>query len=320
MVFRIVVASYVTISRIVSAWSRSARVSSSSPTPGIDDHEVVQPAHQRQRLLDVADEDHLGHLDPGRCEQDVDVGRPAPEHVGEIRFGDPVGRKVEHRWRIARRTEEAAQVPELDAAIDERRLHPEPGRGGAEVEGDRRLADSALRREDDDEAARGSLRGGAAALCTDGDPAHQVVAVERHRQDLVDALVGVDGDRVLGDGQHDDRDAGLGLMELLHELHPTEAALEQGVDHDDVGPVLADPRLDLGPVGDDVDEADLILGVQQAPDVLRDLRHVLDEQQANLISGRHRRNGTTGVWAHRPPPIVRGWAGAKVVRRACEPP
>ena len=49
-------------------------------------------------------------------------------------------------------------------------------------------------------------------------------------------------------------------------------------------------------------EPDLALGVQQPPDVLRDLRHILDEEQANLIGSCHRRNGTTGPLPFRPTP------------------
>ena len=82
-------------------------------------------------------------------------------------------------------------------------------------------------------------------------------------------------------------------MELLHELHAAQPALEERVDDDDVRTVLGDAALDLRAVGDDVDQPDLALGVQQPPDVLRDLGHVLDEQQANLIGRGHRRNGTT---------------------------
>ena len=40
-------------------------------------------------------------------------------------------------------------------------------------------------------------------------------------------------------------------------------------------------------VGDDVDQPDLALGVQEPADVLRDLGHVLDEEQANLIGRCH---------------------------------
>ena len=50
---------------------------------------------------------------------------------------------------------------------------------------------------------------------------------------------------------------------------------------------------DLRPVGHDVDQPDRALGVQEPADVLRDLGHVLDEEQANLIGRCHPENGTT---------------------------
>ena len=86
-----------------------------------------------------------------------------------------------------------------------------------------------------------------------------------------------------------------GVVQLLHELHPAQPALEQGVDDDHVRAVLGDPLGNDRAVGDDVDEPHLALGVQQASDVLRDLGYVLDEEQANLVTRCHRRNGTTGT-------------------------
>jgi hypothetical protein len=37
-------------------------------------------------------------------------------------------------------------------------------------------------------------------------------------------------------------------------------------------------------VRQDVEQLDRLLRVQQAPDVLRDLRHVLDDQEARLVA------------------------------------
>ena len=57
--------------------------------------------------------------------------------------------------------------------------------------------------------------------------------------------LGVDVDRVLGDGQDDDRHAVAGVGDLLGERQALDPALEQGVDEDDVGPELLDLRQDL---------------------------------------------------------------------------
>ena len=122
-----------------------------------------------------------------------------------------------------------------------------------------------------------------------GDPGHQVEARERHRQHAVDADRRVGLDRVLGHGQDDDRDAELGLVDLLDELGPLDPALEQGVDQDDVGTDLVDRGDRPAALGQDVEELDPRLGVEQPADVLGDLRHVLDDQQARLVTRWHRR-------------------------------
>ena len=49
-------------------------------------------------------------------------------------------------------------------------------------------------------------------------------------------------DRVLRHGQDDDRDAELGLVDLLDELRALDPALEQRVDEDDVRAELLDRR------------------------------------------------------------------------------
>ena len=85
---------------------------------------------------------------------------------------------------------------------------------------------------------------------------------ERHRQDAVDAVLGVDVDRVLGHGQHDDRDAELGLVDLLDELGALDPALEQRVDEDDVRAQLGDLADRLAAVGQDVEQLDLGLRVR----------------------------------------------------------
>ena len=81
--------------------------------------DAVDAAQERQDLVEVARRDHLGHLDARRREQDVDARRVAPEHVGQVRFGDPVGRQVEDRRRVVGHLQQRAQVAELDAAVDE---------------------------------------------------------------------------------------------------------------------------------------------------------------------------------------------------------
>ena len=72
-------------------------------------------------------------------------------------------------------------------------------------------------------------------------------------------------------------------MDLLDELGALEPALEQGVDEHDVGALLADRGERAAAVVEDVEELDPALRVQQAADVLRDLRNVFDDQQAGLI-------------------------------------
>ena len=80
----------------------------------------------------------------------------------------------------------------------------------------------------------------AASLRTCCEAGDELVAGERHRQHAVDALARVDGDRLLGHGEHDHRDARARLVELVDERQALDPALEQGVDEDDVGPQLLD--------------------------------------------------------------------------------
>ena len=122
-----------------------------------------------------------------------------------------------------------------------------------------------------------------------GDPVHQVEARERHRQDAVDAL-------------RPDRPS-TGFWGTVRTMTGTpspasaicstswqalDPALEQRVDEDDVRSELLDLGQDLAAVGQDVEQLDRALRVQQAADVLRHLRDVLDEQQARLVTGCHR--------------------------------
>ena len=286
------------------------------PDARVDDHEVVQPAHQRERLLEVADQDHLGHLDARRGEQDVDVApararAPRRDPISEMRS---VGRSsIDGASRG--RPQEAAQVAELDAAVDERRSKAEARRGDAEVERDRGLADAALRREDDDEPARALLGRRRGGLVDVGDAGDQVVAVERHREDLVDALVGIDVDRVLGHRQHDDGHADLRRRAAASRAACREAGPGGGRRRRPRrGRCSAIRSTTERSVGHDVDEPHLTLGVQQPSDVLRDLGYVLDEEQANLIGRCHRRNGTTGNRRSGPAQADRGLRAKSTAR------
>ena len=174
--------------------------------------------------------------------------------------------------------------------------------GDREVERDGRLADPALRREDAHHAVRARSSWIASnSLRALRDPGHQVEAGERHRQDAVDAERRVGLDRVLRHGQDDDRDAELGLVDLLDELGALDPALEQRVDEDDVGPQLPDRGDRPRAVGQHVEQLDPGLGVQQAADVLGDLWHVLDDEQARLITLGHRPRRYHGAATGDPP-------------------
>ena len=72
-------------------------------------------------------------------------------------LADPVGRQVQDRGGVGGDPEERAQVAELEAAVDEGGPRPGLAEGDGEVEGDRGLADAALRRVDDDASSSGSL-------------------------------------------------------------------------------------------------------------------------------------------------------------------
>ena len=185
--------------------------------------------------------EHLGHLDARRGEQDVDAGRVAPQDVARSDSAiRSVGRsRIDGASTGTLSSERRSPNWRLPSIRTVRWL--ELAEGDREVERDGRLADAALRREDAHDP-RCSVDAWCASksLRTRGDPGHQVEAGERHRQDAVDARARVRLDRVLGHGQHDDRHAELGLVDLLDELGALEPALQQGVDEDDVGPQLAD--------------------------------------------------------------------------------
>ena len=73
------------------------------------------------------------------------------------------------------------------------------------------------------------------------------------------------------------------VADLLGDLQALHPPLEQRVDHHHVRSQLVD-LLRHGPaVLLDVEQLDALLAVQQVAHVLRHLRDVLDEQQADLI-------------------------------------
>ena len=92
------------------------------------------------------------------------------------------------------------------------------------------------------------------------------------------------------------------LVDLVDEVHALDAALEQRVDEDDVGPQLGHQTGDPRPVGDDVEQLDRRLRVEESADVLRDLGDVLDDEESELI--RHRADSTTHGRGPCPAPMV----------------
>src|SRR5664280_2830861 len=86
------------------------------------------------------------------------------------------------------------------------------------------------------------------------------------------------------------RDVETALAEDLDDPVTLRAPLEQPVADDDVGAQLLDLGRHPAAVRHDVHELDRLLGVEQAADVLGDLWHILDQEQADLARRtRHRR-------------------------------
>ena len=161
----------------------------------------------------------------------------------EVGFGDPVGRQVEDRRRVDGHLEQRPQVAELEAAVDQDGALLQLGERDGEVERDRRLADAALGREDADQTAVVPVAWRASkSLRT-----WAIRVIRSKPENGIDSTpwmptLGVRLDRVLRHGQDDDRDAELGLVDLLDELGALDPALEQRVDEDDVRAQLADRR------------------------------------------------------------------------------
>ena len=102
-------------------------------------------------------------------------------------------------------------------------------------------------------------------------------------------------DRGLRHGQDDDRHAEFRGVDHLDELEALDPALQQRVDEDDVGPHLLDRRERPAAVGQDLEELDALLRVEQTADVLGDLWDILDDEQACLVTRWHRPDDTTRV-------------------------
>ena len=107
---------------------------------------------------------------------------------------------------------------------------------------------------------------------------------ERHRQDAVDAPLRIGLDGILRHGQDDDRHPEAGFVDLLDEARALHPALQERVDDHDVRSQFLDLEQGLAAFTQDVEQLDLALCVQEAADVLGDLRHVLDDQQACLVT------------------------------------
>ena len=144
------------------------------------------------------------------------------------------------------------------------------------------------------------------------DPADQVVAGERHRQDRVDALFSGSGSiGFWGTVRTITGTPCPGGVELADQGRALDPALEERVDDDDVGSELGDLGRHLRAIGHDVEQLDLLLRVQQAPDVLTDLRDILDDEQADLIGGGHRADYTKPTSRTDSYPEVMGRPGAR---------
>src|SRR3954452_376445 len=110
----------------------------------------------------------------------------------------------------------------------------------------------------------------------------------------MDAGFGIGLDRVLRDGEDDDRDSDVGVTDLLDQLRALQAALQQSVHDHDVWPKLLDRREGLRALADHFEQLHPGLGIQQAADVLSDLGDILDDQQPRLVALWHPPDDTTG--------------------------
>ena len=82
------------------------------------------------------------------------------------------------------------------------------------------------------------------------------------------------------------------MAHLLGDVEAVDLALQERVHHEHVGAQLADLVEDDTAVGHGVEQAHLLLVLQEIAHVLRDLGDVLDQQQADLFGGGHARDYT----------------------------
>jgi len=111
----------------------------------------------------------------------------------------------------------------------------------------------------------------------------QVEPGERHLEHSIDPVLRVLANGILRHGEHDDGHLWVGLAQRLGDLHAAHPALQQRVDDDHVRLVLAHGRHRLVTGRYHLEHLDLRLRLQQRAHVRRDLRHVLDHQEANLL-------------------------------------
>jgi hypothetical protein len=110
-----------------------------------------------------------------------------------------------------------------------------------------------------------------------GQGVHELVAREGHGEHFDDAHAFTDLDRLLGHGDDDDGDAQASMAHLLSHVEAVDLALQQRIDHERVRTEFTDLVHDRPPVGHRVEQADLLLVLQQVAHVLRDLCDVLDQ-------------------------------------------
>ncbi len=106
---------------------------------------------------------------------------------------------------------------------------------------------------------------------------HQLVARERHGEHLDDAHALACLDRLLGNGDDDDGDADAGLADPFGDLQAVDLALQQGIHHQRVWSQLTDLVHDHAAVGDGIEQADLLLMLEEIAHILRHLRDVFDQ-------------------------------------------
>ena len=124
----------------------------------------------------------------------------------------------------------------------------------------------------------------------------------------MDARLGIGLDRGLGRRQDDDRDPQTSESRICSiELRALDAALQERVHQDDVGASCWIAAAALCPLADHVEQLDPRLRVQQAADVLRDLRDVLDDQQPRLVARWHPGDDTTRPRTRTHPEVRAGW-------------